>query len=258
MVINECTELTIPEGTVQKIEDANGNIIWGSQTTFPYRKLEYIHLNGAEYIQMDFVAGTNEYNYQCDFTVGDIPTGSTARILLGIYDNSLADALRRWYLIWRGPNGIRCSVGNSWSNYATDFSLTDKLKVSFNYSKNGSTPRGYWYLNNVTTSTSIGSAAPLNGTTTGDINTTQTLKLGCQISQNGTASNYWLGNIYNFQRRQGGSSGTLTHYCVPCQRKSDNVCGVYDTINNEFLPMVGTTITDAAAGPVLDEYWNLT
>lgn len=182
--------ITIPEGTVKKIEDHNNVMIWGSYDAFPYRRLEYIHFNGAEYIQMDFVAGTNGYNYQCDFTVGDTPTGSNARTLLGIYDSSLIDDLRRWYLIWRGPAGIRCSIGSSWSNYATNFSLTDKLKVSFSYNKNGNTPRGYWYLNNVTTGTSIGSAAPLNGTAEGDVNTTQSLKLGCQVGQTGNANNY--------------------------------------------------------------------
>lgn len=103
MALNDVKELTVPvNGTnkaVKMIQDSNGNIIWGSATYFPYRRLEYIHFSGAESIQMDFVAGSVGYNYQCDFTAGDTPTGSDARTLLGIYDGSLADALRRWYLI---------------------------------------------------------------------------------------------------------------------------------------------------------------
>ena len=122
------------------------------------------------------------------------------------------------------------------------------------YNKNGSTPRAYWYLNNVTTGTSIGSANPLNGTTTGDINTSAYLKLGCQIGQSGNTNNFWLGKIYNFQRRQGNASGTLTHNYIPCQRKSDGVCGMYDTVSDTFIALQGTTITDAAAGPTVDEY----
>ena len=33
---------------------------------------------------------------------------------------------------------------------------------------------------------------------------------------------------------------------------------MYDTVGNTFYQMRGTTITDAAAGPVVDEYWDLT
>lgn len=35
---------------VKKITNANGDIIWGSYEEFPYRRLEYINFNGAEYI----------------------------------------------------------------------------------------------------------------------------------------------------------------------------------------------------------------
>lgn len=50
MPINDYTEITIPEGSVKQIQDSNGNIIWGSQSAFPYRRLEYIKFSGAEYI----------------------------------------------------------------------------------------------------------------------------------------------------------------------------------------------------------------
>lgn len=43
----------------------------------------------------------------------------------------------------------------------------------------------------------------------------------------------------------------------PVQRKSDGVCGLYRVDNGTFMPMVGTNITSAAAGPVVDEYWDL-
>lgn len=258
MLMSYVKAITLPEGSVKQIQDSNGNILWGSYDAFPYRKLKYIYLNGTDnYIQTDFYAGTNGYNYQCDFSTDATPTGSGAQTLLGIYDSTLTDALRRWYLIWQGPNGIRCSLGNTWSSYATAFNETDILKVSYSYSKSGNTPRGYWYLNNVSTSTSIGTANPITGTTAGDVNTTTALKLGCQISQTGNPSNYWNGKIYSFQRRQGGSSGTLTHNYVPCQRKSDEKYGVYDTISNTFLALEGTQVT-ATGGPVVDEYWDLT
>lgn len=62
--------------------------------------------------------------------------------------------------------------------------------------------------------------------------------------------------MYSFEKYV-NSTNALQNKQFPCQRKSDGVCGLYDTQTNVFFPMVGTTITDAAAGPVVDEYWNL-
>ena len=47
---------------------------------------------------------------------------------------------------------------------------------------------------------------------------------------------------------------TTVRNMIPCQRKSDSVCGMYDTINNVFYPLIGTNITSAAAGPTVNEY----
>lgn len=251
---NQVKIVTIPEGEVKQIQDSNGNVIWIKTSTSLYRRLEYIHFNGAEYIQTDIHAGSTGYAFICDFTVEDTPTDSSnARTLLGIYDTSWSDTLRRLYLVWRGPNGIRGSVGNYWSNYATKFSLNDKLEVDMEYNKRGS----YWHLTNLTTNTAIGTANPLTAPISGDLNTETYLKLGCQVSSNGNASNFWLGKIYSFQRRYDNAAGSLTHNYIPCQRKFDNICGIYDTKNNKFIPMTGTTITGDAAGPVVDEDWNL-
>ena len=100
MALNNVKELTIPvNGTdkaVKMIEDSNGNIIWGSASAFPYRRLEYIHFNGAEYVQTDFYPGTNPKNYQFEFTIDN----KTDSMSLGCYYNvGTTDALRRWYII---------------------------------------------------------------------------------------------------------------------------------------------------------------
>ena len=72
-----------------------------------------------------------------------------------------------------------------------------------------------------------------------------------------TIASYLEEKVYNVVIRLGNASN-LTSNLIPCQRKSDNICGFYDTVRNAFYSMSGTTITDAAAGPVLDEYWDLT
>lgn len=64
MNMKDVKAITIPQGSVKKIEDSNGNIIWGSQSAFPYRRLEYIEstdnsAKGKYCIQFDFTIVMN-------------------------------------------------------------------------------------------------------------------------------------------------------------------------------------------------------
>ena len=49
MALNDVKEITIPEGSVKKIQDSNGNIIWADDTKYPYRQLEWIKFTGNQY-----------------------------------------------------------------------------------------------------------------------------------------------------------------------------------------------------------------
>ena len=40
--------LTIPEGSVTKITDSTGNILWSDDTKYPYRQLEWINFTGNQ------------------------------------------------------------------------------------------------------------------------------------------------------------------------------------------------------------------
>ena len=53
--------ITIPEGSVNKITDSAGTVLWANETAFPYRRLEYIKFSGAEYIDTNATlpAGTD-------------------------------------------------------------------------------------------------------------------------------------------------------------------------------------------------------
>ena len=247
---------------VKKIEDSNGNIIWGSLTAFPYRRLEYIHLNGAERVQTNFYAGTTTINHQSEFTLDEMPTSGNEFHYVGIYDNTISNGLKRLYLAHVNTTGLHINIGNTWSDYASSLPLNTKLKLSGTLGKDGSNkPRIYYYLFNQDAGTTILTAAPLVGPEAGDLNTTVVLSIGCVREHQSTTDNYnkfWKGKVYNYQRRQTNASGTLLTNLIPCQRKSDGVCGMYDTVGNTFYQMRGTTITDAAAGPVVDEYWDLT
>ena len=44
--------MSIPQGTVKKIQNVENQIIWGSYEAFPYRRLEYIQTTGNQYIDL--------------------------------------------------------------------------------------------------------------------------------------------------------------------------------------------------------------
>ena len=68
----------------------------------------------------------------------------------------------------------------------------------------------------------------------------------------GTVGNMSAGKVYAYRK---GTADASTVYKLyrPVQRKSDGVCGLCSTDDYTFLPMVGTNITTAAAGPIVAE-----
>ena len=68
--------LTITEGSVKKIADSNGNIIWGSQTAFPYRRLQYIQSTGTQAFDTNVKCGRNSY---MKLTVEDTSNGASSQ-----------------------------------------------------------------------------------------------------------------------------------------------------------------------------------
>ncbi len=77
MNMKDVKEITIPEGSVKQIQDSNGNIIWGSQAAFPYRRLEYLHFNGTDNFIYSGVGNKNGYYFTSNkddkFTLKDMP-----------------------------------------------------------------------------------------------------------------------------------------------------------------------------------------
>ena len=59
MALNDVKEITIPEGSVKQIQDSNGNIIWGSESAFPYRMLEYIDIPADAYLNLGSQGNSN-------------------------------------------------------------------------------------------------------------------------------------------------------------------------------------------------------
>lgn len=222
---------------VKKITNSNGDIIWGSYEEFPYRRLEYIHFNGAEYINDTY----NPYpgmklalTFKADIA-GEMYTG-TNRVSSGTGGGTTNNTL--------GSNANGKLAGwllGSFRSY-NDYDATDKHEFTIDR-YNG---KVYIDGTQVTSGT-----AQYGGTNTGG------LYYGCRASASGELGLYMKANIYRITITNSGNTAWVRNM-VPCQRKSDGVCGLYNVPSNTFYPMVGTTITDAAAGPVLDEYWDLT
>lgn len=229
---NEYFRVTVDsiEMGVKEIKDSNGNVIWGSESAFPYRRLEYIKFSGAESVHISY----NPYNgmrWELTFKMNKAVEG---------YSGAAGS----------GP-AYHCSIGGSNSGYVGGWFLGAYREYSAYPSTNKNTVildryQGKVWINNTLVYTGTGSY----GSTT-----SRGMNFGARIDNAGDLGFYMNCNIYSSKISNGGR--LIAEY-FPAQRKSDGVCGLYRTSDNTFYPMTGTTITDNAAGPIVDEYWNLT
>ena len=249
------------DAPVNKIEDSNGNIIWGSQSAFPYRRLEYIHFNGSDNYLDPAVATKQGYYRMFQF---DIERNNIRQETFCCYDGTANDALRRYYVFDIQPttstNGIRACCGSVWTSAVatSNVPLNTKLQAAAVNSTVSNKPRMQLNLKNVVAGTFVIPTTTINGTTNGTLSTLTPYLMGCHTKN---ASSDYLenpaqGKVYYFEERAGTYQGNLTKCQIPVQRKSDGKVGLYDTINNSFHIMQGTQ-DSTSVGPILDEYWDL-
>lgn len=243
---------------VNKIEDSNGNIIWGSQSAFPYRRLDYIHFSGAEGIDLGFKpASSGNMGVQAVKARITGPTASSSYgVILGCAGDSAASGGSMRVLVQSagGLIGQRVGRNSSTFGYSTAMNTNDFYSFRLRTTSNSSTYIDIYNASgqlisgtNHTTSVSYTSANMPN-------ENLMRYNSGGSIVSNG----YSTGDIAFFKQWDGSqATGTLIKDMYPCQRKSDSVCGLYDVLNSRFYPIAGTNITTSAAGPVVDEYWNL-
>ena len=253
MEMKDVKAISIPEGAVKKIENSNGDIIWGSQDAFPYRRLEYIHFNGAEYIDTGLKANYPKNRAIWIKTDSDMTTTS-ARVI-GAYNSASADNARRCFFVANRDGGFGFALGNQWvGGKATSYKNSKVLMYGTINSTGKTTSWGIKSPDDVTTYDS-GSI-----TTGGAVGQTAKIFIGTNSNDSSQPDTgvYYKGNIYLYRIKNTNGSGPIENDMYPAQRKSDGVCGLYDVKTSTFHPMIGTTITDSAAGPVEDEYWDLT
>ena len=256
-VVNEDPDW-IQKYEVKKIVVKSSNtMIWGSQAEYPYRRLEYVHFSGAEYFDTQF--GTKQgYYREVTFALNQLQSGNSM-IMGSLGPSSDNNNLRRCYNCLVGSDGrFRYTVGNassSWQN-ASNLPLNTKRVTYFNIQQDNSTynAKMNWGLKDASGNTLV-SGSTTAGATGYLSNTSMSVMAN---NSDGNRDSFAIGNVYEIIERQTSSSGSLKHRYIPCQRKSDNVCGFYDVVDATFRAITGTNVTTAAAGPVVNEYWDLT
>jgi len=240
---------------VKSIKDTNGDIIWGSLTAFPYRRLEYIQSTGKQAYNTGFVATNTSYMIleMEDMDTVDSPNGrgntpSNWRFAAGYRTNGTQHV-------------FRFGLGNGWFDGPTRSAGKHFIGLQGNQCNvlNGavgtSTKKQGYSIDGTFTQTN-----QTIGSTTPGVNDSLFL-LGSRGNQSGSIQEPCLCKMYSAEYgHTSGTSQVVDKKFYPCQRKSDNMLGFYDVINNVFLYQL---VSDSAsgtliAGPSVDEYWDLT
>ena len=196
----------------------------------------------------------------------DLERNNVRQATFSCYDGTTSsNNFRRYYVFDIQPtdnnNGTRACCGNTWSsNYATsNIPLNTKLQAAAVNDTYNSKPRMRVNLTNTVTGTYLISTTTLTGGSNGTLTTVSPYIMACHTVNTGSdiMESPTKGKVYYYEERQTNYQGNIIHQLIPCQRKSDGRCGLYDVISNTFRQIEGTNESDAA-GPVVDEYWDLT
>lgn len=269
--------ITIPEGTVKSIS-INGTTVWNDTDWKPYRKLQYIYCNGTTGIDLGYKPGS-------DGNQGVL----TAKIALTKTNKS--NPTSSYFFVMGAIQADSGSTkGSNFYQYATINLSDDSTTVANHFLGKESTTRYPGSSSNNAYNTTITKGTQyrfrLRGTTTSSMYANIQDASGSNISgtnQDYTSetyspsyfSNVWLmkfpglnsslsthraqdnaiGRIYAVTKQVGAANTAYQNQWYPAQRKSDNVCGLYDQVNDVFYPLSGsgTAITTTAAGPTVQE-----
>ena len=262
MDLNDVKEITIPEGSVIKIEDSLGHILWQKEPEQPFRRLEYIAFDGTNYCE-SAEHNANNRAYRLDY------------IQTGWNDSGLCYP----FGIWTGtaPQNILLTR-NERSNTKTGFEVCRVSNTAF-----GTLPSGYYMNNRMVaemrwgTNTRVyyrlrhyesidyifdtsGTASGRTGTNTGNFFIGAINDGGGGTHNN--ANGMLVGKIYEVAIAGSNSFNDYGYFYVPCQRKSDGAIGFKQPHTDAFYPLRnksdGNIVTDVTShmGPVVDNNWD--
>ena len=236
--------ITIPEGSVKKITDYNCAVLCVHEAAFPYRRLQYIKFSGAEYVDTNLtLPAGNSYkrfdlaiNWQdaSNWGVNGFDSDTNNRFNMGVNGSGHSRYGSGSINTWKDSDGYNISLNTKYDLLLLASEGSTNLAVLQNGINIWTSPTKSITFNSATGNIYIGA-----------------------VLYKGEAKNFNKELIYGAVLRVNNVSGIIFNG-IPVQRKSDGVCGLYDTVSGIFRPMQGTTITDAAAGPTIDEYWDFT
>lgn len=226
---------------------------------YPYRRLEYIQFNGSDnYLTVNTRPELEKY-YFLQFKL-DSDTGTNSCLLASNGDRTTSGTMRCNHNVNSGNMRVRWGRNNASDTVITTIDYSHKYEARHRVYSNSYQHWMSFY--DLTTSTDNGNYFNTNNATYTYTPSNMTIyKLMCWVDENGTpqANSYAKGKVYRYYIRNGGDSGTISTDMYPCQRKSDGKVGLYNVSNSTFYPMSGSnTTSSSAAGPVLDENWDLT
>lgn len=200
---------------VTKIQDSLGNVLWQKEITTQYRQLSNLRINASTNI-IGIPCHSVKGSWRYSFTEESTFTGATYyAVYLGSSDGKFIP-IRFNYA--RYPFYYFNSSGSNYGAY-TLRGGTALLQLTCNSS--GWT--AYLYVDNTLKGSKTGTAVVADSST-------RTISLFDRT--------YAIGYFYSCSFTASTSEGTSLNL-LPAQRKSDNVCGVYDTISNVFYPSYG-------------------
>lgn len=218
--------ITIPEGSVSKITDSQGTVLWQKAPTL-YREVAFIDSTACLGWQDPGLFGIRlQWNDTWDTPVIKTKVWLTRKEFQyygGLISGQDANKLILYCDNWNGLLG--CKWGNSNYTYWGDFDNYSSKEIEIQYD----TTRGEVIIDEDT--------RHLTGTTiVGNI------CLFCQTYNLDEPSMYGL--MYYFKVYSRNDPSILYYDLVPAERKSDNVVGLYDKVAHRFYPNEGTNYFD--------------
>lgn len=180
-----------------------------------YEEVEYIECTGTQYINTGIKVNSSTSRYETKINPSSVSVTSG---IFGTRNNNLgADLSSMNVFIINGVFRLDWLVGSGYS----------EINISPNTEYTISITRGLATINNV----------DYTSEQTTSVNSLYTFYIGNFNNAGRPYSNGFLGKIYYSKLY---NNNILVFDGVPCYRKSDNVAGLYDLVNNVFYTNQGT------------------